>query len=491
MYATPTLRIVARGIEVSGRTSARTVLSSDPMSTDLSVRCLTGEIANLDRNTPMFRAVANECRMCRRTRPQRRVALTSTCRVLSGYFDHQDKASSDNHLMRIVEGVHKEVGDMSALIRWSVLLVVFGVAFGTAVPVAAQQAPPPVITSVQPDLTKGTLKIDGASLPANPEVWLSSLRLTVFMATSSEIESELPPDILPASYLLFVRGGGKNAVSATFVVTVGAVGPQGPAGENGPQGIAGPAGSDGQSGPAGPQGLTGAAGPQGLTGPVGPQGLQGPPGPAGPGGFNGMREFTTSGTLTIPAGVMHVFVELWGSGGGGSGGTAGGGCGQWGCASGMEGNGGGGGAYVRAVVDVVPGTTYNVVVGPGGTGGAGQPVGSSENPGSGGPGTPTQLTLGTEVVVAAAGGGGGQWGTPGTGGSASAIWISRPGGPGTRGWTSTADTDPTGGIGGVVGLHAELSPLAGRGGAGANRAGLATPGGQGFPGNVGYALITW
>jgi ABC-type phosphate transport system substrate-binding protein len=84
--------------------------------------------------------------------------------------------------MRIVESVHKEVGDMSALIRWSVLLVVCSVAFRTAVPVDAQQAPPPVITSVQPDLTKGTLKIDGASFPANPEVWLSSLRLTVFMA---------------------------------------------------------------------------------------------------------------------------------------------------------------------------------------------------------------------------------------------------------------------------------------------------------------------
>jgi phage-related tail fiber protein len=69
----------------------------------------------------------------------------------------------------------------------------------------------------------------------------------------------------------------------------------------------------------------------------------------------GMREFTTSGTLTIPAGVTQVLVELWGAGGGGSGGRSVT-CGTWGCFSlAWEGSGGGGGAYVRAVVDVVPG----------------------------------------------------------------------------------------------------------------------------------------
>ena len=382
---------------------------------------------------------------------------------------------------------------MSASFRWCVLLVVFGLAVGMAAPVDAQQAPPPVITSAQPGLTNGTLKIDGANFPANPEVWLSSLPLTVFMATSSEIEAELPPDIPPASYLLYVRGGSRNATATTFVVTVGAVGPQGPAGENGPQGAAGPTGPQGPSGPAGPQGLAGPAGPQGLPGPVGPQGLQGPPGPAGPGGFNGMREFTTSGTLTIPSGVTHVFVELWGAGGGGSGGLSGGGCSQWGCASGLEGSGGGGGAYVRAVVDVVPGTTYNVVVGPGGTGGAGQPVDSYEDPGNGAPGTTTQLTLGATVIVAAAGGGGGQFSAGGAGGSASAIGISRPGFPGIQGWIPNipSDSDNAGGAGGAVGLIAELSPPTGRGGVGGSRVAAYTPGGHGFQGNPGYALITW
>jgi hypothetical protein len=125
---------------------------------------------------------------------------------------------------------------MSASCRWNVLLVVFVLAIGMAVPVRVQQAPTPVITSVQPDLTKGTLKIDGASFPANPEVFLSTLPLTVFMATSSEIQTDLPADIAQATYLLNVRGAGKNGAYATFVVTIGAVGPQGPPGENGPQG---------------------------------------------------------------------------------------------------------------------------------------------------------------------------------------------------------------------------------------------------------------
>ncbi len=73
----------------------------------------------------------------------------------------------------------------------------------------------------------------------------------------------------------------------------GALGPQGPAGQQGPagpngdpgaQGPAGPAGSPGQQGPAGPQGESGAAGPAGPPGPAGPQGPAGAQGPAGSAG---------------------------------------------------------------------------------------------------------------------------------------------------------------------------------------------------------------
>jgi hypothetical protein len=366
---------------------------------------------------------------------------------------------------------------MSASFRRSVLFLVFGLAVGTAVPVTAQQAAP-VITSVEADFTTDLLKIDGASFPASPQVFLGSLSLTVVSATATAILTELPANLAPASYRLLVISSGKNPPYATSVVTIGAVGPQGPAGENGAPGSAGP------------------AGPQGLTGPVGPQGPPGPQGPAGPGGFSGLREFTSSGTLTIPSGVTRVLVELWGGGGGGSGGRSLT-CGSWGCFSeAWEGSGGGGGAYVRAVVDVVPGATYNVVIGAGGAGGAGQPVDQSVEPGNGGPGTPTQLALGTTVIAAAAGGGGGQFSVGGVGGAASAIGISRPGFSGSVGhlYWDTQDSNPDGGSGGrpgVAGLVDDLSPLAGHGGAGANRVLPFVPGGQGSPGNPGYVVITW
>ena len=71
--------------------------------------------------------------------------------------------------------------------------------------------------------------------------------------------------------------------------------------------------------------------------------------------------FTSSGTWTAPAGVNAAQVILVGGGGGGgqsSGNAAGG--------------GGGGGAVVTRNLAVTPGTTYNVTVGAGGQGGAGQ-----------------------------------------------------------------------------------------------------------------------
>ena len=76
VYATPTLRIVARGHRVSSRTSARTSLSRIRSARPLGAVVLPKEIANLDRNTPTIRAVVNNCRTCRRTRRQL-VALTS------------------------------------------------------------------------------------------------------------------------------------------------------------------------------------------------------------------------------------------------------------------------------------------------------------------------------------------------------------------------------------------------------------------------------
>lgn len=92
--------------------------------------------------------------------------------------------------------------------------------------------------------------------------------------------------------------------------TVGATGPQGPAGAQGVQGMIG------ATGPQGPTGLTGATGPTGAIGPQGPIGLTGPTGATGPQGPFGLTGATgqagTSGsnglnalikTTTEPAGA--------------------------------------------------------------------------------------------------------------------------------------------------------------------------------------------
>ena len=68
--------------------------------------------------------------------------------------------------------------------------------------------------------------------------------------------------------------------------------------------------------------------------------------------------YSTSGsyTFTVPAGVTSVTVECWGGGGNGGNRTSNGTTG-----------GGGGGAYARSVISVVPGSTYDVRVGTGGS----------------------------------------------------------------------------------------------------------------------------
>ena len=83
------------------------------------------------------------------------------------------------------------------------------------------------------------------------------------------------------------------------------------------------------------------------------------------------QSFTSSSTFTIPDGVTRVRARVWG-GGGGSGGT-------W--ATGSASLGGGGGGFAEGIYTVVPGNTYSVTVGAGGTAGT-----SSSSPGTGGNG---------------------------------------------------------------------------------------------------------
>ena len=64
------------------------------------------------------------------------------------------------------------------------------------------------------------------------------------------------------------------------------------------------------------------------------------------GGLNGVKEFTLSGSFVVPAGITHLLVEMWGGG-----------------SDVLPAGAGGGGAYARSVITVIPGATLTVKVG--------------------------------------------------------------------------------------------------------------------------------
>lgn len=114
-----------------------------------------------------------------------------------------------------------------------------------------------------------------------------------------------------------------------------------------------------------------------------------------PCGYNRYLCFWAAATSpwVAPAGVTEAEFEIWGSGGGGSGG-----------------GGGGSGGYIKAIVSVTPGQTYNITVGQGGAG-----VANGANM-SGGNGGITQV-IGSSVDLSAQGGLGATMTNPGAGGS--------------------------------------------------------------------------
>ncbi len=154
----------------------------------------------------------------------------------------------------------------------------------------AQAISLPYITNADAD--SAHLFVKGANLgTANGVVMLGSQKLTVSSWSPTDVVAVLPSGVVPASYLLTVTTS--IGLPTVFFVTIGAIGPPGPAGPKGdtgpigPQGVAGPIGpqgfpgTNGDVGPQGPIGLPGAKGDTGAMGPAGPQGVPGPPGPPG------------------------------------------------------------------------------------------------------------------------------------------------------------------------------------------------------------------
>jgi hypothetical protein len=309
-----------------------------------------------------------------------------------------------------------------------------------------------------------------------------------------------------------------SAVNSSWQLLAAAGAP----GAAGPAGTVGAAGAQGPAGPAGPQGAPGIAG---MIGPVGPQGPQGPAGPQGAagsgGGFNGIQEFvaipatfssppTLSFPFTVPQGVTHLLVEMWGAGGGGGGGgdgfVASSPFGTISC-SGTNGGSGGSGGYIRAVITVTPGAIYTVTLGTPGTGGP--PVGnlSPSGAGNGIGATDTVITDSSGTLVISAGGGkGGSSGSPATpvnsvvAASCNNGFNPGSGGAGGIAVSGTGIVARTGNIGSNSGVPPPPTAppvgsisigTAGMGGSGGTGGSGPDDGFQGSSGTAGYVLIVW
>ncbi len=163
-------------------------------------------------------------------------------------------------------------------------------------------------------------------------------------------------------------------------------------------------------------------------------------------------------TWTVPANVYSISVELWGGGGGGGPGAA-----KYYVEPGIRdfftsgGGGGGGGGYGLQTINVLPGTTYTIVVGSGGNGGS---VGASKGLNGG-----TTTFSGNGVALNATGGGGGGEGSyqiggafAGNGGTSNAVQRSIPGGwAGIGGYGFWSAGRPDGcGIGGIGGNYTSI-----------------------------------
>ena len=304
-----------------------------------------------------------------------------------------------------------------------------------------------------------------------------------------------------------------------LLAAAGAPGTQGPAGAVGATGATGAQGPAGSTGPQGAPGVPGAIGPAGPQGPQGPAGLQGSAGSGG--GFNGIQEFvaipgtlssppTLSFPFTVPQGVTHLLVELWGAGAGGGGGgdgfVASTPFSTTNC-SGTNGGSGGSGAYMRAVIAVTPGATYTVTLGTPGTGGP--PVGnlSPSGAGNGTDATDTVITDSAGTIVLRAGGGkGGASGSPATpvnsvlAASCNNGFNPGSGGAGGIAVSGTGIVARTGNIGSNSGVPPPPTAppvgsisigTAGMGGSGGTGGSGPDDGFQGSSGTAGYVLIVW
>ncbi len=120
------------------------------------------------------------------------------------------------------------------------------------------------IYSTVVDISNNQITVTGQNFSPSglaPTVKFAGSLLSLVSFSSTTFVANLPTGFAPASYSLAVTNS--NSQSATFSVTLGAVGPQGPQGAPGVQGVPGPRGA---RGPQGAQGVSGPQGPPGAPG---------------------------------------------------------------------------------------------------------------------------------------------------------------------------------------------------------------------------------
>jgi len=123
------------------------------------------------------------------------------------------------------------------------------------------------------DQESGTLVLIGGTF-ISPVVTFGDdqVELTNIIVTEAVLTTDLPVNLIPGDYLVRITDG---RTTESILLTVGAVGLDGPVGPQGETGAQGDAGTDGQPGP---QGNPGQPGPQGEQGVAGLDGAEGPAG---------------------------------------------------------------------------------------------------------------------------------------------------------------------------------------------------------------------
>nr|WP_199065137.1 pyocin knob domain-containing protein [Chromobacterium sp. ASV5] len=202
------------------------------------------------------------------------------------------------------------------------------------------------------------------------------------------------------------------------------------------------------------------------------------------GSQKGIRQFTSSGTFTVPANVTTIYIS--GCGGGGGGGAS--------YTSTPTGGGGGGGAgqsIIRAAYSVNPGSLISITVGAAGAGGT--PGGATGSAGG-------QTIVGSLVTLAAGTGGNSSIGA--TGGAPAAIGYPTGTSGSDTAYGGAGGAGASGPFGGGGGGNKQNSSgaanagitAAGYGAGGGGAGGVAASGGSGAPGGAGspgLVIIEW